>query len=215
MSLNPDPFQGIYMGCSTGAMDSSIHKYRRILERDEEINAAKKWMEYAAKLAESSRCHRSKRAAVLVKNNIVVGQGVNGPMKGMPVCDPCMRYSLKVPSKTRYELCRGVHAEEAAIYDSLRKAARCPDPKDTGLHDVTPNFSILYHIRIERGGNAWMPGASGDPSCTLCARPILEWGVKEVVLWHGGNVFEAYDAETFYKLSLKNMVKASGLFREG
>ena len=179
---------------------------RRILT-GEELAEAERWVDYATSVAKRSACTRSKRGAVIVNQyGKLIGEGANGPHKGFEhYCDPCMRASLEVPHGTRYELCCGEHAERVAIDNAIRRALGANDGSQYG-------YSLwkarIYHIALDDEGN---PRASGEPSCTLCSGPILKWGLRDVVLWHGDKNYEAYDARTFHELSIKNTIRRSGL----
>jgi len=68
-------------------------------------------------LAERTTCLRRKFGAVIARENQIVGTGVNGAPKGLPQCSSvgCIRDAQAIPSGTRIEVCRGVHAEQNAI----------------------------------------------------------------------------------------------------
>ena len=110
-------------------------------------------------------------------------------------CERCIRTECSIASKTRYELCHGVHAEKAAIDDAI----------DMGKRDALIG-ATLYHIALDSHGRK---RGSGEPSCTLCAREILRRRIKTVVLWQGGDTYAAYEAGLFEELSLRNMASAS------
>ena len=74
-------------------------------------------MKMAHLAATRSTCLRRKVGAVIVKDKRVLSTGYNGAPKGLPHCEEvgCLRESLDVPTGERYELCRGLHAEQNAI----------------------------------------------------------------------------------------------------
>lgn len=82
------------------------------------------WMNIVEQVGKRSTCIRRSIGAVIVNDNIIVSTGFNGAPKGMPHCLEigCLRDELKIPSGTRHEICRGVHAEQNAIIrgDPLR-----------------------------------------------------------------------------------------------
>lgn len=79
------------------------------------------WQQYFIEMAylvsERSTCLRRKVGAVITRNNQVIATGYNGAPKNVPHCEDtgCLRQKLNVPSGTKHELCRGVHAEQNAI----------------------------------------------------------------------------------------------------
>lgn len=78
----------------------------------------------AKKLAETkSTCLKIKNAAVIVKNNKIIGRGYNrcspeGFNHGKKV-KKCLRMNL--PTGVGYELCKGVHTEVNALIDAGAK----------------------------------------------------------------------------------------------
>jgi dCMP deaminase len=74
-------------------------------------------MQIAEVVATRSSCLRRHVGAVIVKNRQILATGYNGVPRGIAHCDErgCLRDQLGVPSGERYELCRGLHAEQNAI----------------------------------------------------------------------------------------------------
>lgn len=79
------------------------------------------WDEYFMKMAylaaERSTCLRRQIGAVLVRDNRVIATGYNGACRRTVDCLElgCLRDELGIPSGTRHEICRAVHAEQNAI----------------------------------------------------------------------------------------------------
>ena len=75
------------------------------------------FMEMAFLVSKRSTCLRRRVGAVIVKDKRVLSTGYNGSPKGTQHCETlgCIREQMKIPSGTRHELCRGVHAEQNAI----------------------------------------------------------------------------------------------------
>ena len=72
-------------------------------------------MDIAIRIAKESKCKSRQVGAVLVKDGVLLASGYNGPPKGARHCDPCYRKVHEIPSATRLEFCRGLHAEQNAI----------------------------------------------------------------------------------------------------
>jgi dCMP deaminase len=111
------------------------------------------WMNIVEQVGKRSTCLRRNIGAVIVKDNIIVSTGFNGAPRGMPHCIDigCLRDQLKIPSGTRHEICRGVHAEQNAIIRG--------DP-----------------LRME-GATLYV---NAKP-CKICAKMIVNAGIKRVV----------------------------------
>ncbi len=117
------------------------------------------WDEYFSKLAKMvayrSTCLRRNVGALLVKGERIIATGYNGAPQGVPHCLDvgCLRQEKDIPSGQRYELCRGVHAEQNAIINAAR-------------YGVSTLDSILY--------------CTNQP-CMLCSRMLINAGVVRVV----------------------------------
>ncbi|MBN1114118.1 MAG: dCMP deaminase family protein [Oligoflexia bacterium] len=82
----------------------------------------KYFFEFASLASQRATCLRRKVGAVIVKDNMVVSTGYNGPPRGVPHCREtgCIREQNHVPSGEKHELCRGLHAEQNAIIQAAR-----------------------------------------------------------------------------------------------
>ena len=105
-------------------------------------------------IAERTTCLRRKFGAVITKDGSIAGTGTNGAPKGLPHCASvgCLRDALSIPSGTRIEVCRGVHAEQNAILQA------------------GPNGC--------KGGTLY---TNGFP-CEVCAKLCIQAGVSRVVV---------------------------------
>lgn len=121
------------------------------------------WDEYFLRLATlvatRSTCLRRQVGAVLVKNERIIATGYNGAARGMGHCYDlgCLREEMGIPSGERYELCRGVHAEQNAIINAA-------------YYGVSTQGGVMY--------------CTNQP-CLICARMIINAGIVRVV--HSGN----------------------------
>lgn len=117
------------------------------------------WDEYFLQLARlvasRSTCLRRQVGAVLVKNERIISTGYNGAPRGLKHCLEigCLREKEGIPSGQRYELCRGVHAEQNAIINAA-------------LYGVATEGAIIY--------------CTNQP-CIICARMIINAGITKVV----------------------------------
>lgn len=101
-----------------------------------------------------STCRRRKIGAIIVKDKQVLSTGYNGSPRGLAHCLDigCLRDELRIPSGTRHEVCRAVHAEQNAIVQCAR-------------HGVSTKNSTLY-VNIN--------------PCKICAKLIINAGISRV-----------------------------------
>jgi dCMP deaminase len=117
------------------------------------------WDEYFMKIAmlvsERSTCHRHHVGSVLVKDRRILSSGYNGAAAKVKDCLElgCLRDELKIPSGTRHEICRAIHAEQNAIIQA-------------GFHGTSTRGSTLY--------------CTHSP-CILCAKMIVNAGIVKVI----------------------------------
>lgn len=109
-----------------------------------------------AKLASSrSTCLRRQHGAAIVKDNQILATGYNASPTQLEHCeDECYREKLGIPSGTRYELCRSVHAEQNAIVQAAK-------------HGVNINGATIY--------------ITGFP-CLICTKLIINSGISKIVV---------------------------------
>ncbi len=113
------------------------------------------FLELTRVVAKRSTCLRRHVGAILVKDDRIIATGYNGAPQGLKHCleAGCLREEMGVPSGVRYELCRGVHAEQNAIINAAR-------------YGVSTMDAILYCT---------------DQPCILCARMLINAGIKKVI----------------------------------
>jgi len=152
--------------------------------KDQEEQDAIKYMNICAELAKKATCDRSHCGCVIVKDNVIIGQGFNSPPGNLENQRKCnvdkATYNKKVTDKT---CC--IHAEQRAIFDALKNNA----DKIDGAR--------LFFIRLDDKGNMTK---AGKPYCTICSKFALDSGIKEFVLWHKEGIC-VYDTEEYNTLS--------------
>jgi len=120
----------------------------------------------AKKISDASTCLRSHFGAVVVKNDMVIGTGYNGPARGVNHCNPCYRAAFS--SGQGYNLCKAVHAEVNAIIQAGGRAGCIGGTLYMGSNrrpaTVTKYNSVM-----------------GDFPCDNCARVIVNAGIEWVV----------------------------------
>lgn len=132
-------------------------------DKPRKIRPRPSWDEYFLELADlvasRSTCLRRQVGAVLVRKDRIISTGYNGAPRGLGHCLDmgCLREEMQIPSGHRYELCRGVHAEQNAIINAA-------------FYGVSTQDSVIY--------------CTNQP-CLICARMIINAGIIKVV--HRGN----------------------------
>ena len=91
------------------------------------------FLKIAMVVAERSTCLRHHVGAVTVKDKQILSTGYNGAPAGTSDCLAlgCLRNELGIPSGTRHETCRAVHAEQNAIIQAA-------------LHGVSLDGATIY-----------------------------------------------------------------------
>lgn len=113
------------------------------------------FLQMARLAASRSTCLRRQIGAILVRDRRVIATGYNGAPSGLKHCREtgCLRQQQNIPSGQRYEMCRGIHAEQNAIINAA-------------YYGVPTQGSVLY--------------CTNQP-CLICARMIINAGIKKVV----------------------------------
>lgn len=117
------------------------------------------FLEVADLVATRSTCLRRQVGAVLVRDKRIISTGYNGAPRKLKHCSEtgCLRQENDIPSGQRYELCRGVHAEQNAIINAA-------------YYGISTQDTVMY--------------CTNQP-CIICARMIINAGIEKVV--HRGN----------------------------
>ena len=117
------------------------------------------FLEVAHLVAKRATCLRRKVGAVLVKDKKILATGYNGAPSGLKHCIDigCLREKLKIPSGQRHELCNGLHAEQNVLLQAA-------------LYGISTKDSALY--------------ITNQP-CVICAKMLINAGVKEIVISNG------------------------------
>ena len=140
-----------------------------IPKNGERISKIDAYLNCAENFAFRSTCLKRKYGAVIVKDDIVISPGYNGSPRGFENCcdiGECPRIKLNMHQGEGYDICRAIHAEENALLNCSRAQTLGADlylagvnPKDSSVHKAKP--------------------------CPLCARKIIQAGIKNVILRQG------------------------------
>ena len=113
------------------------------------------FLKIASVVAERSTCRRHHIGAVAVRDKHTLATGYNGAAAGLKDCLElgCLRDEMNIPSGTRHEICRGIHAEQNAIIQA-------------SLHGVSLEGATLYVTHTP---------------CILCAKMLVNARIKRFV----------------------------------
>ncbi len=137
------------------------------------------FLKIASVVAERSTCKRHHVGAVAVRDKHILSTGYNGAAAGVSDCLElgCLRDELKIPSGTRHEICRGIHAEQNAIIQA-------------SLHGVSLEGATLYCTHTP---------------CILCAKMLANARIKRFVTF--GKYADDSFLELFKETGIKFEVK--------
>jgi dCMP deaminase len=113
------------------------------------------FLKIASVVAERSTCRRHHIGAVAVRDKHILATGYNGAPSGFKDCLElgCLRDELGIPSGTRQEVCRGIHAEQNVIVQAT-------------LHGVSLEGSTIYCTHTP---------------CVLCAKMLVNAKIERYV----------------------------------
>jgi dCMP deaminase len=137
------------------------------------------FLKVASVVAERSTCRRHHVGAVAVKDKHILATGYNGAPSGLKDCLElgCLRDELGIPSGTRQEVCRGIHAEQNVIVQA-------------SLHGVSLEGSTIYCTHTP---------------CVLCAKMLVNAKIGRFVSFgkYNDNSFEELFQEAGIKFDIK------------
>lgn len=122
---------------------------------EERLSADEYFLKMAAVAAERSTCIRHHVGAVAVRDKHILSTGYNGAPACLKDCLElgCLRNELGIPSGTRHEICRAVHAEQNVIIQAA-------------LHGVSLEGATVYCTHTP---------------CVLCAKMLTNAKIKRFV----------------------------------
>ncbi len=119
------------------------------------LDSEEYFLKIASVVAERSTCRRHHVGAVAVRDKHILATGYNGAAAGTKDCLElgCLRDEMKIPSGTRHEICRGIHAEQNVIVQA-------------SLHGVSLEGSTIYCTHTP---------------CILCAKMLVNAKIRRYV----------------------------------
>lgn len=129
------------------------------------------YLKLAEDLSKQSKCLMGNFGCVIVRDDMIIGCGFNGPARGIRHCNPCRRAG-SAPGKD-YHLCIAAHAEVNAIIQAGGRE-RCMDST------LYINSWNRKPDKIKYPSLAYN-SALGNFPCDQCFKYIVNAGVKIVV----------------------------------
>jgi len=138
------------------------------------------FLKVASVVAERATCRRHHVGAVAARDKHILATGYNGAAAGLKDCLElgCLRDEQHIPSGTRHEICRGIHAEQNVIIQA-------------SLHGVSLEDSTIYCTHTP---------------CVLCAKMLVNARIKRFVSFsrYDDNSFVDLFREAGIEFEIKN-----------
>lgn len=150
------------------------------------------YLNCAETFAYRSTCLKRRYGAVIVKDDAVISTGYNGSPRGFENCcdiGECPRMKLGMHQGEGYDICRAIHAEANALLNCSREQTM---GADLYLVSINPDDFSLHRAK----------------PCPLCARTIIQAGIRNVYLriGEGAQNYEtipAKDLQWYRKIEIK------------
>ena len=128
-----------------------------MMKKSTRPSADEYFLKIASVVAERSTCLRHHMGAVAVKDKHILTTGYNCAAAGLKDCLElgCLRDENNIPSGTRTEICRAIHAEQNVIIQAA-------------LHGISLEGCTIYCTHTP---------------CVLCAKMMINARVKRVVIF--------------------------------
>ena len=125
------------------------------MKKKTRLNIDEYFLKIAVVVAERATCRRHHVGALAVRDKHILATGYNGAASGLKDCLElgCLRDEQNIPSGTRHEICRGIHAEQNVIIQA-------------GLHGVSLEGSTIYCTHTP---------------CILCAKMLVNAKIARYV----------------------------------
>lgn len=132
----------------------------------ERVSKTDTYLNCAEVFAYRSTCLKRKYGAVIVKDDVVISTGYNGSPRGFENCceiGSCPRMARNMHQGEGYSICRAVHAEMNALLNCSRQQTM---GADLYLAGINPADNTVHRAK----------------PCPLCARAIIQAGIRNVYL---------------------------------
>jgi len=124
------------------------------------------YLKLAEEISKQSKCLSGNFGTVLVRDDMVIGIGFNGPARGIRHCNPCRRAG-SAPGQN-YHLCPASHAEVNALLQA-------------GGRERCLGSTLYLNSHNRKGIEYHYNSALGFFPCDQCFKYIINAGVETVV----------------------------------
>jgi len=145
------------------------------------------YLRIAEQLTERATCRGFHAGALIVKDDQIISTGYNGAPRGTQDCyerGSCLRRILKIPSGTRYELCRSVHAEQNAIINASRAGV-----------SLLGGDLYLFGYKAHLGNREVIDTVP----CFICKKMIINAGLNRIICGLKNGKYKTYTVDRWIK----------------
>jgi dCMP deaminase len=164
-------------GATSKAQFLSSNPEERSMTR---ISKDRYYLHIAKEVSMRATCLRRWFGAVIVQEDQIISTGYNGPPRSTKNCieiGVCARELLNVKQGEKYEICRGVHAEQNAIIHASR---------------LDMLGSTLFLVGVDAKTNEIV---SNTEPCKICKRMIINAGIESVVVLKPGEQIVTFSVQ--------------------
>jgi dCMP deaminase len=139
------------------------------MKKEDRISKKEYYLNIAEEVSKRSTCLSTNFGCIIVRDDQIISTGYNGAPRGTKDCTEigvCLRRMLNVPSGTKYELCRSVHAEQNALVNAARAGV-----------SLLGGDLYLFGRKILDGENQLIKAYP----CFICKKMILNAGITNVL----------------------------------
>jgi len=144
------------------------------------------YLDLAKTVSKRGTCTKVEMGAVIIKDDQVISTGYCGAPRGTKSSQEhgfCLRRQLGIPSGSRYEICRSVHAEQNAIINAAR----------SGTSLLGGDMYIYGRIY----------GKDNQPldafPCFICKKMLINCGLKRVICSMKNGGYKIFKVEDWAK----------------
>ncbi|HDM67199.1 MAG TPA: dCMP deaminase family protein [Thermoplasmatales archaeon] len=157
------------------------------------------YLNIAKAVSQRSPCIRRQFGAIIVKGDVIVSTGYNGPARGSINCNEvgCLKDLMNLPSYTGYDYCPAVHAEENALLNAAR-------------HGSSVLGGVLYLYGQKPDGSIVEEGRP----CDRCKRALINAGIEEVVTMKPDGTLVRYKVSDWVKEDAEDYLKKLSRYKK-
>ncbi|MDI6825665.1 MAG: dCMP deaminase family protein [Candidatus Aenigmarchaeota archaeon] len=158
---------------------------------NQRISKDEYYLQIARTVAQRSPCIRRQFGAIIVKDDVIVSTGYNGPARGVINCTEigCLKDEMNLPHYSGYEHCPAVHSEENCILNAARHGA-----------------NVLNGTMFICGQNFKDKSITESKPCERCKRAIINAGIREVLTMDKNGKITRYEVKDWVEEDSKTYI---------